>query len=189
MQLPPSLQEHEREVEVLRHLSLDELKARWLAHKGVPLPKYMRRELMARAVAHAEREHQDGGLDAASCKHLEALMAGIVPKGAAPAKAAPARKLKMGTRLLREWQGRVHEVAVETDGFVWNGERYGSLSEIARLITGTRWNGWTFFGLKNRSGKVPGCGKPEKGRVPRHASARRTDAQTGARGQGRAAHA
>jgi len=177
MWLPTSLQEHEREVEVLRHLSLDELKARWLALRGVPLPKYMRRELMARAVAHAKREHRDGGLDAATRKRLEVLMAAIVPNGAAPAR-APARKLKAGTRLLREWQGRVHEVAVEADGFVWNGQRYGSLSEIARLITGTRWNGWAFFGLKDRAGKAP-----------RQASPRGARATSRERGQGRAADA
>jgi hypothetical protein len=188
MRLPPSLHAHEREVEVLRQLSPNELKARWLALKGVPLPKYMRRELMARAVAHAEREHRDGGLDAATRKRLEALIAAIIPNGAAPAR-APARKLKAGTRLLREWQGRVHEVALEADGFVWNGERYRSLSEIARLITGTRWNGWTFFGLKDRAGKTPGTGKPREGRPPQGPNAYGARAKLRVRGQMRAAHA
>jgi hypothetical protein len=188
MRLPVSLQAHECEVEALRRLTPDELKARWLTLKGVPLPKYMRRELMARAVAHAEREHRDGGLDAATRKRLDALMVAIVPNGAAPAR-APARKLKAGTRLLREWQGRVHEVAVEADSFVWNGERYRSLSEIARLITGTRWNGWTFFGLKERAGKTPGAGKPKAGSAPRQASARGSRGESHERGPGRAAHA
>ncbi len=59
------------------------------------------------------------------------------------------RKIKAGTRLLREWQGRVHEVTVVKDGFSYQGSTYRSLSEIARTITGTRWNGWVFFGLKN----------------------------------------
>jgi hypothetical protein len=54
-----------------------------------------------------------------------------------------------GTRLIREWQGVEHVVTVTADGFDWQGRPYKSLSAIARAITGTRWNGWVFFGLKN----------------------------------------
>ncbi len=54
-----------------------------------------------------------------------------------------------GTRLLREWQGVEQIVTVTADGFEWQGRPYRSLSAIARAITGTRWNGWVFFGLKN----------------------------------------
>jgi len=63
----------------------------------------------------------------------------------APAKAAT---LKPGTRLLRLWQGTSHEVTVLGHGFAWQGTTYGSLSEIARAITGARWSGPRFFGLK-----------------------------------------
>ena len=59
-----------------------------------------------------------------------------------------------GTRLLREWQGVEHVVTVTTDGFEWQGRPYKSLSAIARAITGTRWNGWVFFGLRNRRRKA-----------------------------------
>jgi hypothetical protein len=52
--------------------------------------------------------------------------------------------------LLREWQGVEHVVTVTVDGFEWQGRPYKSLSAIARAITGTRWNGWVFFGLKSR---------------------------------------
>ncbi|SHJ18751.1 DUF2924 domain-containing protein, partial [Wenxinia saemankumensis] len=55
-----------------------------------------------------------------------------------------------GTRLIREWQGVEHVVTVTADGFEWQGRPYKSLSAIARAITGTRWNGLVFFGLKNR---------------------------------------
>ena len=58
-----------------------------------------------------------------------------------------------GTRLLREWQGVEQIVTVTADGFEWQGRPYKSLSAIARAITGTRWNGWTFFGLKNHRGR------------------------------------
>ena len=58
-----------------------------------------------------------------------------------------------GTRLLREWQGVEQIVTVTADGFEWQGRPYKSLSAIARAITGARWNGWTFFGLKNHRGR------------------------------------
>ena len=63
--------------------------------------------------------------------------------------APPASKphLAPGTRLLREWNGRTHQVDVTDDGFVWNGETYRSLSAVARAITGARWSGPRFFGL------------------------------------------
>ncbi len=55
-----------------------------------------------------------------------------------------------GTRLIREWQGVEHTVTVTQDGYDWQGRPYKSLSAVARAITGTRWNGWTFFGLKSQ---------------------------------------
>jgi Protein of unknown function (DUF2924) len=60
----------------------------------------------------------------------------------------------IGTRLLREWQGVEQFVIVTKDGFEWQGRPYKSLSAIARAITGTRWNGWTFFGLKNHRSAI-----------------------------------
>jgi len=55
-----------------------------------------------------------------------------------------------GTKLIREWQGVEHTVTVLADGYEWQGRPYRSLSAVARAITGTRWNGWIFFGLKSR---------------------------------------
>jgi hypothetical protein len=152
----------ETELERLASLSLGELKARWLELKGVPLPRFMRRELMRRAVAHAIQENTLGGLDAATQKRLEAHVRQILPSGEAPPRLP--RKVKTGTRLVREWQGKVHEVTVAPDGFIWNGERYRSLSQIARLITGTRWNGWVFFGLKKTGAKVQAALRPQRRR-------------------------
>jgi hypothetical protein len=56
----------------------------------------------------------------------------------------------VGTRLLREWNGIEHSITVLKDGFDWQGRKYKSLSAIARGITGTRWNGYRFFGLRER---------------------------------------
>jgi hypothetical protein len=58
-------------------------------------------------------------------------------------------RIKPGTRLIRQWDGQTHQVTVAEEGFEYKGERYKSLSEIARLITGTRWSGPLFFGLKH----------------------------------------
>jgi hypothetical protein len=70
--------------------------------------------------------------------------------------AAP--RLKPGTRLIREWQGRTHEVVVGENGFLWQQAHYRSLSKIARAITGTPWSGPVFFGLKPRTVARRGAG-------------------------------
>jgi hypothetical protein len=75
--------------------------------------------------------------------------------------AVPTSRIAPGTRLIRLWQGQTHTVFVHADGFEWNGSRYRSLSTIAKAITGTSWNGWTFFGVKR--GKS-GEGRDELGR-------------------------
>jgi hypothetical protein len=152
----------ETELERLASLSLGELKARWLELKGEPLPKFMRHELMRRAVAHAVQENTLGGLDPITQKRLDAHVRQIVPSGEAPPPSR--RKVKTGTRLIREWQGRTHEVTVVPDGFIWNGERHRSLSQIARLITGTRWNGWVFFGLKKTGAEPQAASRPQRRR-------------------------
>jgi hypothetical protein len=72
-----------------------------------------------------------------------------VPKG----KRTPKDRPIAGTRLIREWKGVEHSVTVHDDFYEYEGRRYESLSVIARLITGTRWNGWVFFGLKNQRGR------------------------------------
>ena len=146
----PTEEQVEAEIALLGGLSLEALKGRWLELKGIPLPKFMRRGLMTKAVAHALRESACGGLDPATQRKLEEAIRQIVPSGQKPPPAA--NKIKAGTRLVREWRDRVHEVTVAADGFVWNGKHHRSLSEIARLITGTRWNGWVFFGLKSAAG-------------------------------------
>lgn len=152
----------------LDELSSNDLKALFLQLTGMPLPKFIRGTLMRRAVAHARWESVHGGLDPATRKRLDRLVGQIVPAGEAPPP-KPNKKIRSGTRLVREWQCKVHEVTVDGDSFLWNEERYRSLSEIARLITGTRWNGWVFFGLK-RSGEgraVPAKVKAHRTRVAR----------------------
>ncbi|MCB4767676.1 DUF2924 domain-containing protein [Ancylobacter sp. Lp-2] len=137
----------ERELANLGTLDLPELRDMFLELIGTPLPKFLRTGFVRRVVAHALRERADGGLDRETRRQLDDLVAQITPNGQAPLM-RPNRKLRSGTRLVREWQGKVHEVAVTKDGYVWNGTTHQSLSKIASSITGTRWNGWVFFGVK-----------------------------------------
>src|SRR4051794_31414530 len=109
----------EAEIDRLVDLPLDELKARFLALKGMPLPKFMRRGLMTQAVAHAIQEAAHGGLDRETQRRLDQLVWQIVPAGAKPPP--PPNRIKAGTKLLREWKGTVHEVLVTKDGFAWQG--------------------------------------------------------------------
>ena len=72
-----------------------------------------------------------------------------------PEPTQPIVDVRLGTMLGREWKGRMHRVAVLSDGFSWNGKTYTSLSKIAHAITGTRWNGPRFFGLRERTRDKP----------------------------------
>jgi hypothetical protein len=136
-------------------LDLRELRQRYLLLRGHDLPKHMRRPLMQLAVAHAIRESSGDRLDRPDQRHLDQLVAQVVPNGMRPPP-KPNRKIKSGTRLLREWQGRVHEVTVTASSFSWQENTYSSLSQIAKEITGTQWNGWVFFGLKRKPVKKDG---------------------------------
>lgn len=131
----------------LENLSVDALRERYRELKQSSLSKYLRRPFALMVVSHAVREQALGGLSGEAQKRLDQLVAQIVPSGEAPPTKPIVRKVKPGTRLLREWKGEIHEVLVAPDGFIWKGERCRSLSEIARAITGTRWNGWKFFGI------------------------------------------
>jgi hypothetical protein len=121
----------------LEGLALEDLRARWRARYGAP-PKLRSPELLALMLAWRIQAEREGGLDGDLRRALRRA-AGV------RAAAEPAA----GTRLVREWQGRQHEVIVMSEGgFLYQGDRYRSLSEIARAITGVRWNGPRFFGLR-----------------------------------------
>jgi hypothetical protein len=88
-------------------------------------------------------------------KRLEALARGVEETNPVMRRMRADQKPIAGTRLVCEWQGVEHVVTVRDDGYEYRGAPYKSLSSIARAITGTRWNGWVFFGLKNtRAGEA-----------------------------------
>jgi hypothetical protein len=129
-----------------------DLKKQWRELFDSEPPPFNRRYLESR-LAYRIQELAYGGLKPETIRRLERLGedldGGDKKKRGMRADAMPIT----GTRLLREWQGVEHIVTVMTDGFEWQGRSYKSLSAIARAITGTRWNGWVFFGLKSHRGR------------------------------------
>ena len=126
-----------------------ELRAEWQRLYGCDPPPKVRRELLMGAIAYRLQEQALGGLR----PELQRRLRNIAEQSGRGVELgqSDAPRPKPGTRLLREWQGRTHEVLVSEDGFVWQQRGYRSLSQIARAITGTRWSGPVFFGLKQRA--------------------------------------
>jgi hypothetical protein len=135
----------------LEALTLPDLRARWQHAFGKPAPKHASRDLLLRALAYRLQEQAEGGLRPATRRRLAKLagLNGEEPKPLPP----PAPRLKSGSRLVREWRGEVHQVTVLDDGFDYRGTCYGNLSRIARTITGTRWSGPVFFGLRKSAAR------------------------------------
>jgi hypothetical protein len=118
----------------------------WLhVFNSAPNPK-TRKAAMIRFLAYRIQEQAYGSLSPSNQRRLRQLEGSAV--GDSNLKTSSARRIHPGTRLVREWQNQVHLVNVEAKGYEYRGVRYRSLSEIARLITGTRWSGPLFFGLK-----------------------------------------
>ena len=126
-----------------------ELKQQWRQLFDTEPPPYNRRFLESR-LAYRIQELAYGGLKPETVKRLEALGEQLDGGNITTRRIRADLKPITGTRLLREWQGVEQVVTVTADGYEWQGRPYQSLSAIARAITGTRWNGWVFFGLKNR---------------------------------------
>jgi hypothetical protein len=102
---------------------------------------------MIRFLGYRIQEQAYGSLSTTNERRLRQLEAAVA--GNPNLKTSSAPKIHPGTRLVREWQDQVHLVNVEAKGCEYRGARYRSLSEIARLITGTRWSGPLFFGIKS----------------------------------------
>jgi hypothetical protein len=127
------------------------LRREWRAHLGGEPPGYLDRWLLMRVLAYRLQADAFGGLDKAIQRMLR-------PKGdgdAAPFdRRAPQTRdgvgLKAGALLVREWKGKLERVMVLEQGFAWNDQNFGSLSQIAKAMTGTNWNGHRFFGLRQR---------------------------------------
>jgi hypothetical protein len=135
------------EISRLSGLPLKQLKAAWSAEFCREVPKAMWRDLLLRTLAWRLQERAFGGHDRATLKLLEEL-------GQKRAGDQRCQRLKTGTVLIRDFEGTRHTVSIVPGGFIWQEKAYSSLSAIARIITGTNWNGPRFFGLREaRVGK------------------------------------
>ncbi len=139
----------------LQGLDLNGLRRQWRAHLGSEAPAHLPRWLLIRVLACRLQSDALGGLD----KSIQRILRSGKEDGAgAPFdRRAPQTRdavgLKVGALLVREWQGQLERVMILEEGFAWNGQTFGSLSQIAKAMTGTTWNGHRFFGL--RQGRTP----------------------------------
>jgi Protein of unknown function (DUF2924) len=136
----------EAELARLSGLGFDELRELWRQMTQQNAPKALSRDLLARMIAYRVQEQTLGKLSHETRKLLDRLARG---------EGEPVRHLKVGTVMVREHQGILHEVMVVPGGFCWREQTYASLSTVARAITGTTWNGPRFFGLRGRGEDVP----------------------------------
>lgn len=137
----------------LASLSLSDLRKRWVEVSDKPLPK-VRSTLLRLALAYEMQAADYGGLSRRTEQRL-AWMAqresGAIGAGGAGGVGGNDATPAPGTRLVREWNGVLHTVLIDEEGEIhWNGRTWRSLSEVARAITGTRWSGPVFFGLRQR---------------------------------------
>lgn len=133
---------------MLSDLPYSDLVACWLSKHSTPSPKGMSRKLLLLAIAYRIQTDAYGDLDAKTDRYLRGVVSGSLDTLSPRISATPT--LKPGMRLMREWNGRTHVVDVTETGLLWNGETYPSLSAIARAITGARWSGPRFFGLRGK---------------------------------------
>jgi hypothetical protein len=133
----------------LKAMSVNELKTEWQAMFDAPAPNNSRTFLESR-LAYRIQELTFGGPDKQTRRLLDLLADEVEGTLTRKAQIADPRNPVVGTKLIREWDGIAHTVTVLKDGFDWGGQRYKSLSAVARAITGTRWNGYRFFGLRER---------------------------------------
>jgi hypothetical protein len=136
----------------LKAASAPALRAKWRELFDTEPPAYNRRFLESR-LAYRVQELAYGGLSQQTLERLRAMAKQYATRDAAERKARPVHRPIAGTKLIREWQGVEHCVTVRAEDFEYLGRPYKSLSSVAREITGTKWNGWVFFGLKNHQGK------------------------------------
>ena len=136
----------------LEALSTVGLRARWEQVFNRTAPTRASRDLLLRALAYHIQERSEGGLSKSTRRRL-AKLAGLNGENREPISPHSVR-LKPGSRLIREWCGEVHRVTVLDDGFDYRGTHYASLSRIARTITGARWSGPLFFGLRKTGSRA-----------------------------------
>ncbi len=136
-------------IENLKERTPSALRAEWRKVYRSPAPD-LSRDLLARGIAFRLQEKEHGALPASVERRLLALA--NTAKADKTAQPPVSTILRPGMQLVRSWHGQTHCVVVTENGFVWNGSSHGSLSAIAQAITGTKWSGPRFFGLRGQDG-------------------------------------
>lgn len=150
---PPDREKLDIEIARLRGLDVTGLKARWRTVFRRQGPPSLPRHLLLRILAYRLQADSLGDLEPETLRLLD--QPGLAANVSMLAAEFNQRRsdLKAGTVLVREWEGRQHRIMVLADGFVWKDKVYPSLTKVAFALTGTRWNGPRFFGL--RDGPTP----------------------------------
>ena len=142
------------EIAQLRELDVHALRARWHTLFRRKPPLHLSRHLLFRVLAYKLQTDRLGDVDAESRRLLDGAAPEMAGKRAID-RSRTTNVLKLGTTLSREWNGKIWRVSVSEGGFEWNGKIYPSLTKLAFEITGTRWNGPRFFGMRDKARSQP----------------------------------
>jgi hypothetical protein len=158
-QIASEVERLQQEIAHLRDLDIDGLRLQWRNLFGRMAPNHLPKFLLLRMIAYRMQANAYGDIGKNARRTLDRLTRKRAGQGGAesatrPSQANP-RSLRAGTVFMREWAGVMHRVTVADDGFVWNGATYPSLSKVACAITGTRWNGPRFFGMRAKRAESP----------------------------------
>jgi len=136
------------EIASVSKLAIDDLRERWKAICGKAPSREIGRSFLTRAISYRLQERAYGGIKPSTSRLLTRA---VEETATGSSKRPQTRMAQSGTILIREWQGIAHRVTMLDDGVSFNGKRYRSLSEVAREITGSRWSGPRFFGLRSQN--------------------------------------
>jgi hypothetical protein len=139
----------EDELDRLPMMPIAQLRVRYSEVFRTEPPKAFGPDLLRRSIAHRIQEKAYGGLSRSAQRLFDQMMKAYAAKP--DGKLLLPRRIKPGSVLVREWKGRSHRVMVLAEGFAYEGKTFGNLSEIASLITGVRWNGPRFFGMRSKT--------------------------------------
>ena len=142
------------EIAHLRGLDLDGLRARWRSLSGRAAPTHVPKMLLLQVLSYRVQAAALSDLDPVTARVLDRLASGGRSSERVEVPVPDRIGLRPGTVLVREWGGTPQRVLLLADGFTWNGTTYQSLSQVARAITGTRWNGPRFFGLRDKKDRA-----------------------------------
>jgi hypothetical protein len=172
----------EDELDRLATMPIAQLRLRYAQVFRTDPPKAFGPDLLRRSIAHRIQEEAYGGLSRSAQRLLDQMMKAYAAKPGG--KIVLPRRIKPGSVLVREWKRKSHRVVVLADGFAYDGKTFANLSEIAVLITGTRWNGPRFFGLRPKTQDIGEPVTPDPSSGPKR-KVGATSARSGHLGGGR----